>query len=100
MVEVKSICIAQKSFIGVRLHLPAYPSYLIVSTKTILAQNLFDINYFQKTNQVAVIITEYRHGFEAMLNAKVIAANDAAKAHGVTLTMNGKEALLLCEGAL
>lgn len=47
MVEVKSICIAQKSFIGVRLHLPAYPSYLIVSTKTILAQNLFDINYFQ-----------------------------------------------------
>lgn len=97
MVEVKSICIAQKSFIGIRLHLPAYPSYLIVSTKTILAQNMFDIRYFQKPTNVAVIITEYRYSFEAMLNAKVIAINETAKVHGVTLMMNGKEALLLCE---
>jgi len=97
MVEVKSICLFQKSFIGIRLHLPGYPSYLIISTKTILAQNMFDIHYFQKDFPVAVIITEYRYGFEAMLNARVIAMNEAAGRKGVTLMMNGKEALLLCE---
>lgn len=99
MVEVKSICVDQKSFIGVRLHLPAYPSYLIVSTKTILAQDMFDIDYFHKPNNVAVIITEGRYGFEHMLHANVTAMNAAAKACGVTLRMSGKEALLLCEGA-
>lgn len=97
MVEVKRICVAKKSFIGIHLHLPAYPSYMIVTTKTILAQNMFQIQYFEKDADIAVIITEYRYGFDSMLNARVIAMNEAAKAHGVTLMMNGKEALLLCE---
>lgn len=97
MVEVKRICVAQKSFIGIHLHLPNNPSYMIVTTKTILAQNMFNIQYFQKESNVAVVITEYRYGYDAMLNARVIAMNEAAKAHGVTLMMNGKEALLLCE---
>lgn len=97
MVEVKRICAAEKSFIGIHLHLPGYPSYMIVTAKTILAQNMFQIQYFEKDADIAVIITEYHHGFDALLNARVIAMNEAAKAHGVTLMMNGKEALLLCE---
>lgn len=97
MVEIKSIQLFQKSFLGMHLHLPGYPLYLIMSTKTILAQTMFDIRYFRKDCPVAVVLTEYRYGFEAMLTAKVIAMNEVAKAHGVTLMMNGKEALLLCE---
>lgn len=97
MVEVKRICAAEKSFIGIHLHLPGYPSYMIVTAKTILAQNMFQIQYFEKDADIAVIITEYHYGFDALLNARVIAINEAAKAHGVTLMMNGKEALLLCE---
>ena len=97
MVEVKRICAAEKSFIGIHLHLPGYPSYMIVTAKTILAQNMFQIQYFEKGADIAVIITEYHYGFDALLNARVIAMNEAAKAHGVTLMMNGKEALLLCE---
>ncbi|MCI8850468.1 MAG: hypothetical protein HFE82_02855 [Erysipelotrichaceae bacterium] len=97
MVEVKRICAAEKSFIGIHLHLPGYPSYMIVTAKTILAQNMFQIQYFEKDADIAVIITEYHYGFDALLNARVIAMNEAAKAHGVTLMMNGKEALLLCE---
>ena len=97
MVEVKRICAAEKSFIGIHLHLPGYPSYMIVTAKTILAQNMFQIQYFEKDADIAVIITEYHYGFDALLNALVIAMNEAAKAHGVTLMMNGKEALLLCE---
>lgn len=97
MVEVKRICAAEKSFIGIHLHLPGYPSYMIVTAKTILAQNMFQIQYFEKDADIAVIITEYHYGFDALLNARVISMNEAAKAHGVTLMMNGKEALLLCE---
>ena len=97
MVEVKRICAAERSFIGIHLHLPGYPSYMIVTAKTILAQNMFQIQYFEKDADIAVIITEYHYGFDALLNARVIAMNEAAKAHGVTLMMNGKEALLLCE---
>ena len=97
MVEVKRICADEKSFIGIHLHLPGYPSYMIVTAKTILAQNMFQIQYFEKDADIAVIITEYHYGFDALLNARVIAMNEAAKAHGVTLMMNGKEALLLCE---
>ena len=97
MVEVKRICAAEKSFIGIHLHLPGYPSYMIVTAKTILAQNMFQIQYFEKDADIAVIITEYHYGFDALLNARVIAMNEAAKANGVTLMMNGKEALLLCE---
>ncbi len=97
MVEVKRICAAEKSFIGIHLHLPGYPSYMIVTAKTILAQNMFQIQYFEKDADIAVIIAEYHYGFDALLNARVIAMNEAAKAHGVTLMMNGKEALLLCE---
>ena len=97
MVEVKRICAAEKSFIGIHLHLPGYLSYMIVTAKTILAQNMFQIQYFEKDADIAVIITEYHYGFDALLNARVIAMNEAAKAHGVTLMMNGKEALLLCE---
>ena len=97
MVEVKRICAAEKSFIGIHLHLPGYPSYMIVTAKTILAQNMFQIQYFEKDADIAVVITEYHYGFDALLNARVIAMNEAAKAHGVTLMMNGKEALLLCE---
>lgn len=70
---------------------------MIVTAKTILAQNMFQIQYFEKDADIAVIITEYHYGFDALLNARVIAMNEAAKAHGVTLMMNGKEALLLCE---
>ena len=94
---VKRICAAEKSFIGIHLHLPGYPSYMIVTAKTILAQNMFQIQYFEKDADIAVIITEYHYGFDALLNARVIVMNEAAKAHGVTLMMNGKEALLLCE---
>lgn len=97
MVEIKSIQLFQKSFLGMHLHLPAYPVYLIMSTKSILVQNMFDISYFKKDCPVSVIVTEYRYGFDAMLNARVIAMNEQAKIHGVTLLMNGKEALLLCE---
>ncbi len=99
MVEVKSLQLFDKSFIGMYLHLPGYPLYMIISTKTILAQNMLDINYFRKELPVSVIICEYRYGFQAMLNAKVIAMNDAARAHGVTLEMKGKEALRLCENS-
>jgi len=97
MVEIKSIQLFQKSFIGMHLHLPGYPLYLIISTKTIVAQNMFDIRYFQKDRPVAVIITEYRYGFESMLHAPIIAMNEVARQHGVTPEMKGKEALLLCE---
>lgn len=97
MVEIKSIRLDDKAFIGMHLHLPGYPLYLITSTKTIIAQAMFDVRYFRKELPVAVVITEYRYGFEAMLNARVIAMNEIAEAHGVTTLMNGKEALLLCE---
>lgn len=97
MVEIKSIQLFQTSFLGMHLYLPGYPIYLIMSTKTILAQNMFDISYFHKDCPIAVILTDYQYGFEAMLNAPVIAMNEAAKNHGVDLKMNGREALLLCE---
>ena len=54
MVEVKRICAAEKSFIGIHLHLPGYPSYMIVTAKTILAQNMFQIQYFEKDADIAV----------------------------------------------
>lgn len=97
MVEVKSIQISQKSFLGMHLCLPAYPLYLIMSTKAILVQNMFDINYFEKEGPISVILTQYAYGYEAMLQAKVIAMNACAKTHGVKIHMSGKEALLLCE---
>lgn len=96
MVEIKSIQLLQTSLLGMHLHLPGYPLYLIMSTNVILASQMFDIRYFHKDVPVAVIITEYRYGFDAMLNALVIAMNDVAKENGVTTMMTGKEALLLC----
>lgn len=98
MVEIKSIQISKKSFMGIHMHLPGNPVYLIMSTKTILAQNMFDIDYFNRgVGNVSIILTAYHYGFEPMLKAPVIAMNEEAKQHGVRLEMSGKEALLLCE---
>lgn len=97
MVEIKSIQVFQKSFLGIQMQLPGYPLFLLMSTKVIMAQNMFDIAYFEKENNISVVILDYRYGFEAMLDAPVIAVNEVARLHGVALQMRGKEALLLCE---
>lgn len=98
MVEIKSMEISNKSFLGIHLHMPGYPMYFIMSTKTILAQNMFDIHRFQREHSnVSVILTDHHFGLEKMLQARVVAMNEVAMAHGVTLSMNGEEAILLCE---
>lgn len=97
MVEIKSIHVMQHSFMGIHMYMPGYPLYLLMSTKTILAPEMFDITCFQKDNHVAVILVSYRYGFEAILNGRVCAMNEVAKQHGVRLQMQGKEALMLCE---
>lgn len=98
MVEVKSIKSGNEYYVGIHLQLPQYPAYLIVSCKTILAQELFDIAFFEKEDkQTAVIIVQYGIGFDSMLYGKVIARNKKAEHAGVMIGMNGKEALQLCE---
>lgn len=98
MVEIKSMQVHQDSFLGIHMHLPGYPLYLIMSTKAILAQEMFDIQYFHKEKPIAVMLVPYCHGFEEVLEAPIIAMNEAARRKGVSLHMLGKEALLLCEG--
>lgn len=97
MVEIKSMQVDKKSFLGIHMHLPGYPLYLIMSTDVILAQNMFDIRYFHKENGVAVILVAYAYGFEAVVQEPVIGMNEVAKQRGVLIGMSGKEALLLCE---
>lgn len=97
MVEIKSMQIDKKSFLGIHMHLPGYPLYLMMSTKAILAQDMFDIHYFDKENAVAVVLVKYAYGFDAVLNAPVVAMNEKARERGVCIRMMGKEALLLCE---
>lgn len=98
MVDVKSIQIMQKSFLGIHVHLPHHPLYLIMSTKTILAPDMLDIAYFDKQKKpVAVVLTADNHSFEALLSAPVVAMNKIAEQKGVCIQMKGKEALMLCE---
>ena len=98
MVDVKSIEITQKSFLGIHVHLPHYPLYIIMSTKTILASDMLDIAYFDHVQKpVAVILTNQQQNFDALLEAPVIAMNARAEALGVQRGMRGKEALMLCE---
>lgn len=97
MVEIKSIQLPHTSFLGMHLHLPGYPIDLIMSTKAILVPRMFDLSYFQKANEIAIIQIEGAHGFEAMLASSVCAVNACAEKRKVTIGMNAKEALLLCE---
>lgn len=98
MVEVKSIKIDKEYYIGIHLQLPQYPTYLIVSCKTILAQEMFEKSFFEKEDKhTAVIFVQYGYGFDSMLYGEVIDMNEIALSAGVHKGMSGKEALKLCE---
>lgn len=98
MVEVKSIKIDKEYYVGIHLLLPQYPTYLIVSCKTILAQEMFDKKFFEKDDKhTAVVLVEHGYGFDSLLYGEVSAMNEIAKQMGVYIGMLGKEALKLCE---
>ena len=97
MVEIKSIQLPDTSLLGMHLHLPGYPIDLIMSTKAILVQQMFDRTYFQKANDIAIIQIEGGHGFASMLASKVCAMNEYARKRHVKIGMSAKEALLICE---
>lgn len=98
MIEVENIRIDSHDFIGVYLNLPQYPIHFIMSTRAILAQDYFSLEYFEKKDKhVAVILCRYLFGFDGLLASVVIDCNKAAKDKGVCPGMEAKEALVRCE---
>lgn len=98
MVEVKNIRIEDCDFYGVYLNLPQYPIHIIMSTRSILAQNNFALDYFENGDKhVAVILCRYTFGFQGLLTSEVVALNQKASDFGVKKGMMAKEALILSE---
>lgn len=98
MVEVKSLMVGQYHFAGIYINLPQYPIHFIISTHTILAQDNFSMDYFERLDRpVAVILCRYTFGFSAILESEIVAMNHIAKEQGVTCGMKAKDAVILCE---
>ena len=68
------------------------PLLLIKGTKGLLACGYLNIETFNKTGEVAAIVTGVRT-HEDMLKSKVIAASNAARAIGIEIGMAGEDAL-------
>lgn len=96
MVDIQQVNVGKYSFLGIRLYLSHYPIHLLMSTRSIIVQQMFDINYFQKP-ECAVCMCEKGTNCIELLNKKVIAMNQTARDKGVMLHMTVKEALYLCE---
>ncbi len=98
MVEIKSIKLKENHFMGIQILLPGYPMFMITSTHSVLATNMFDISFFEKEGRhIAVALTSYCYGFHELQEANIIAMNEVARKKGVKIGMTGKEALYLCE---
>ena len=69
------------------------PLLLIKGAKGLLACGYLNIETFNKTGEVAAIVTGVRT-HEDMLKAKVILASNAAREVGIELGMSGEEALM------
>lgn len=68
------------------------PLLLIKGGKGILACGYLNIETFNKTGEVAAIVTGVRT-HEEMLKAKVIAVSNAARDAGIDVGMSGEDAL-------
>lgn len=68
------------------------PLLLIKGAKGLLACGYLNIETFNKTGEVAAIVTGVRT-HEDMLRAKVIAASNAAREMGIEIGMAGEDAL-------
>lgn len=68
------------------------PLLLIKGSKGLLACGYLNIETFNKTGEVAAIVTGVRT-HEDMLKAKVIAVSNAAREAGIEIGMPGEEAL-------
>lgn len=97
MVEIKNIKIGDEPYLGIHMYLPRTPLFILMSTKTILAQDMFSIDYFEDKPSVCVILTHYGFGFDTLVNGEVVACNESARQHHVCLGMKGSDALALCE---
>lgn len=98
MVEVKSITVGQYRFAGIYINLPQYPIHFIISTHTILAQDNFSMDYFERLDRpVAVLLCRYTFGFAGILDSEIMSMNHIAKEKGVTIGMKAKDAVILCE---
>lgn len=97
MVEVQRVRSNGKDYVGIYISLAVYPIHMIVSPQTILTTDCFAIDFFEKKEQVAVVLCPYESGFDKILDSDVKMFNNIAKARGVKQGMNMKEALILCE---
>jgi uncharacterized protein YunC (DUF1805 family) len=68
------------------------PLLLVRGTRGVLACGYLNVETFNKTGEVAAIVTGVR-SFEDMLSAKVVSVSDAAKAIGIHAGMTGAEVL-------
>ena len=68
------------------------PLLLIKGAKGILACGYLNIETFNKTGEIAAIVTGVKT-HEDMLKAKVIAASNAAREAGIEIGMSGEDAL-------
>ena len=68
------------------------PLLLIKGGKGILACGYLNIETFNKTGEVAAIVTGV-HSHEDMLKSKIIAISNAARAIGIEIGMPGEDAL-------
>jgi uncharacterized protein YunC (DUF1805 family) len=68
------------------------PLLLIKGGKGVLACGYLNIETFNKTGEVAAIVTGVRT-HEEMLKAKVIAVSNAAREAGIDVGMSGEDAL-------
>ena len=68
------------------------PLLLIKGTKGLLACGYLNIETFNKTGEVAAIVTGVRT-HDDMLKSKIIAASNAAREAGVVIGMTGEEFL-------
>jgi uncharacterized protein YunC (DUF1805 family) len=70
------------------------PLLIIAGSRGLLACGYLSVETFDKTGEVAAIVTGVKD-FEAMLQAKVVKASVAAAAAGITLGMSGAEVVEL-----
>jgi uncharacterized protein YunC (DUF1805 family) len=68
------------------------PLLLIAGSRGVLACGYLNVETFNKTGEVAALVSGVRT-FEDMLTARVVAASEAAKSAGITPGLSGADVL-------
>ncbi len=93
MINISSVKLDDKVFLGIKIELPQSPPLvLVIGEKGFVMCGFLNTETAEKSNVAAALISGVK-SFEDILNAQVIRLTSKAKGLGIEVGMKGSEAL-------